>query len=865
MNILNKLTIKHLKMNKKRTIVTIVGVILSCSLMVGICLMFSSLQYNLVQTAMKNGGKHHAIINNVKNNQFNMIRQNVNVEEVNYEQVITLANMPGEIDENYAGDNSTIIIKNANDGFLSNIELVSGRKPIMDNELLIPVIYNDMLVTDYKIGDVIKVQNVKKYINNEEVYGDVPLEGNEEVTIENTDTKEYKIVGFYYNNNLTSDGINFYTKDGLKKHENIKAYITYKEINNIVAKTESIADKIDKCTLVNDKKSCKDVSYNQKLLSVYGQSSYTNYNRLVYQLLATMLSLVSIACIIVIYNSFNISVMERKKQFGLFSSIGATKRQLRYTVFYEALIIALIGIPLGILGGFIGIATVISIINNLMPNIFDPTLTFHPYASFVYIPVIFMIVVIFISAYLPAKRASKVTPIEAIRQNDDIKIKGKKVKTNRLIRKIFGVEGDIALKNIKRNKKKYRITVVSIFISIVLFISFAGFLKYGLYGSEAVFNNSDYDAIVYASIDNYDEVKDFVNEIKMAKGIKKSQLINIRHGYTDILSEGDYNEKLVKENPLFIKQNIDNNNLIGANQIRFIKMEDEDYNNYIKELGLVSARPIVLNNINLTNYINNERKTYLGKYIDEKDTFNIYSTTEKNKKYILNNLYYTDKTPLGIKDFLNVEGFINIIINNDIESEMDNVLYENKQELNNDYQLYLLLDKENNVDEVFKNIIKDKDANKYSYFNLNQIEKEQRNFVLVLKLLLYGFISLVTLIGITSVFNTINTSLLLRKKEFAMLRSIGLTTKGFNKILLFESFFFVFKALLYSLPVSIGIIYLIHVTIGQSVTMGSLLIPWNEILIAIIFAFIIVLMTTIYSTRKMRKENILEAIRTENI
>ena len=104
-----------------------------------------------------------------------------------------------------------------------------------------------------------------------------------------------------------------------------------------------------------------------------------------------------------------------------------------------------------------------------------------------------MIVVIFISALIPSRRASKISPIEAIRQNDDIKINKKKVKTSKLIAKLFGVEGDIALKNIKRNKKKYRVTIVSLFISIVLFISFSSYMNYTLNTASSVIGEVPYD------------------------------------------------------------------------------------------------------------------------------------------------------------------------------------------------------------------------------------------------------------------------------------------------------------------------------------------------------------------------------------
>ena len=184
--------------------------------------------------------------------------------------------------------------------------------------------------------------------------------------------------------------------------------------------------------------------------------------------------------------------MERKKQFGLLSSVGATKKQIRRTVFYEATIVGIIGVILGLISAYIGIGIVIMIINHLLSGILSESFTFTltTYPLFVVIPILFIIAVIYISAWIPAKQASKISPIEVIRQNDDIKLNKKKIKTSKLVTKIFGVEGELALKNIKRNRKKYRITIISLFISIVTFIAFYTYLDYGvstclLYTSDA--------------------------------------------------------------------------------------------------------------------------------------------------------------------------------------------------------------------------------------------------------------------------------------------------------------------------------------------------------------------------------------------
>lgn len=171
---------------------------------------------------------------------------------------------------------------------------------------------------------------------------------------------------------------------------------------------------------------------------------------------------------------------------------------------------------------YIGIGTVILIINNLIGDILVLKLNLVTNIVFIIIPVIFMILVIFISALVPSRRAAKVSPIEAIRQNDDIKINKKKIKTGKLVNKLFGIEGEIALKNIKRNKKKYRVTIVSLFISIVLFISFSSYMNYTIDTASSVMGEVPYDyQISYFGDDNDIDALDKISEIIKSNDVKE--------------------------------------------------------------------------------------------------------------------------------------------------------------------------------------------------------------------------------------------------------------------------------------------------------------------------------------------------------
>ena len=316
----------------------------------------------------------------------------------------------------------------------------------------------------------------------------------------------------------------------------------------------------------------------------------------------------------VIYNSFAISVIERKNNLVLFSSIGATKYQLRKMVFYEAFIVGIIGIPLGLLSGFFGIWVVLQITNNLLSDVFMMDLELAVYPLFVIIPIIFMIVVIIFSAFLPARRASKITPIEAIRLNDDIKIKGKKVKTSKLTRKVFGIEGEISLKNMKRNKRKYRITIISLFISIVLFIPFSSLLTYVTIGTTRFFNDVDFD--IYVEVNDPDKtlLNKTINDIINTSEVDKYTIFRGKDYMTNGISDKDYH----KDYQPILDNNNQNN--IGKGEVidelkpvMIITMDNKNYKAYLKELGLKEERPIFINSFAAVDYRNGSRKVYQGK------------------------------------------------------------------------------------------------------------------------------------------------------------------------------------------------------------------------------------------------------------
>ena len=855
MKILNNLTIKHLKANKKRTIVTIIGIILSTALMVGIGLLFSTVRDNSVKMIIDNNGDHHVAIE-VEKNKLDFISKNDSVSKYKYKSSLGYSLYEGITNEY----KPYINVLTASKEYLEDLKLIEGRLPNNENEIIISEHLETNGEVKLNVGDKIKL-NIGDRISKEGILlGDSPYafeytcdennvctENVDEKTesLINTKEKEYTIVGIIKRDILedySNPGYSAFTVS--EPSEMLMVYVNYKNVKDTYKNSQIIAQNLG-YKHVNDSNYYHEVNYNDNLLAFSGVSNYSNMIDSMAWVIIIILSLVSIACIIVIYNSFAISVMERKKQFGLFSSIGATQKQLRHTVFFEAFIVGIIGIPLGVASAYLGIGIVLMIVNKLLPNMFDFPLALATYPLFIIIPIIFMIITILVSAFLPARSASKVSPIEAIRLNDDIKIKSKKLKTPRII-KLFGVEGEIAYKNMKRNKKKYRITIISLFISIVLFVSFSSLLKYGLTSAYDFTELPKYEYAASFSSDKKESIDSIINQVLKIDGIKKYSVYNQTNFLTD---NNDYFNKEVLD-----MENTTNDRI----SVNVLSLDNKSYEEYKKQIGLSTDQPILLNTYSYIEYTNNSRKQITVTPYNKISSLEIKTYDEKNN-FKLDNIYSTNILPFGIEE--TYLGIMTIIVNEETY---------NKLKIDDNYysSMYLLADNYDEFDKLLdseskENILTD-DVNVYT-INIKKELQLLSNIVFVIKLLLYGFISLVTLIGVTSVINTINTSIALRKKEFAVLRSIGLTPRGFNKMMLFECLFFGLKSLLYGLPVSFIVIYLFHLSFNGIVSFDSMLIPYGSILMAIFGVFIIVLISMWYATIRIKKDNILDAIREENI
>lgn len=864
MNILNRLTIRHLKKNKKRSIVTILAVTLSTVLMVGIGLIFSTMREYLLQINIDNYGSHHVYIE-VPQNEIKLIEDNSNIKTYFSLSRVGFA----KVEQSANPNKPYLYIAGASDKkAFENIELKEGRYPEREDEIIVPTSLISILKLPIQVGDTITLEIGRRTYQGMDLNNNTIPYQKEEV-LEDVFQKEYTVVGLLERSYLESyeaPGYMAYTFSSFSSSY-LDTYITYKNVRNVYPLTDLLVASLH---LKENPLGYNQVIYNRAILSLSGISNYANVTNAMTGIIILVLALLSVGCAMVIYNSFAISVTERKKQFGLFASIGATPSQRRKSVFFESFIISIIGIPLGILISILFGYVFIQCIHFFARDLFIQPLTLSFYPLFIFIPILFMIITIILSVYLPAFQASVASPIEAVLLQKDIKSTKKKFLLSPIIQKLFGVEGVIAYKNQKRNKKRYRVTIFSLVISIVLFISFSGMIQYFVQFL-AQLNVPDYD--LYLSVKNTDNSRysALFDEVKNREEVSRTLQV-------DSIVLGAFIDKENFADTFLKEESLDGHLAVSV-------LPKEDYEKYKKQLGILEDQPILVNH-----YLVEEQK-------EDSDLLEevVYHPFKTNRRLTLTPTYArknssssTDFEPLQITydNVLVTDTYPELfasgsIINGGyyvltlfVNEEEFNTLWERLQEVGASHYLDLKKDIYVNsvlyvkcfscqkLDAYIHSIV---DGNDVGYVNLYIENQLRRQMVLSIQIVIYTVIILITLIGITSIFNTIYTNISLRRKEFAMLRSVGLSPTGFNRMLYFESLFIGLKSLLIGIPLSFLFLYAFFKVAIPLTSYKRFLIPKPSIVLSIIGVFFIVLFTMYYASRKIKKENILDALREENI
>ena len=856
MDILKKFTKKNLKLNKKRTIVTIIGIMLSTALICAVAGMVSSTQKTLANAMRADHGNYHMRFENVPAEELKFIEENVNVESYFLTKNVGYAKLDGSINSGKPYLFLMEFDRNALQN--SSFKIVEGRLPENENEVVISQHIIDNGGVELKVGDTLSLDvGTRRLVDDGSVLSQSnPYLGEEESQEENlqeeiTDTehKTYTIVGIierpsYELEDYQAPGYTIITySDNINNTDVANISVLFNNVGDYEETTEQIVNTVKEDTGV-------DISTvaNVNVIRFDGGLSENTMNVL-YGIAGVIIVIIVVSSVFVIRNSFAISVAEKTKQYGMLASVGATKKQIRKTVLLEGTYIGAIAIPLGILCGIIAIVVLLWIVNYLIGDMMDGVIFIY---NVPLLPILLSIVIsaitIYLSCIIPAIRASRISPIEAIRGNEDIKIKAKKIKTSKLTKKIFGIGGVIASKNLKRNKKKYRTTVISLVVSIAIFISLSSFLDYGKRAVGLYYTDMKYNVDVYnGDIELYNEIAQLNNIDDYSYSFTTSAIIDIeKYG-------SEYGKEISNINRTYYEEA--ERETEYQDTIAVIMFNNDYFKKFIKELGLNENdyKNIAILEDDEFEY-NEDGTSVLRNYynIKEGETITINLNGEERQVTIAKR---SDQRPMGFEGSYATGGWI--FVSEDFMEDKENEVITTG--------MYINSSDASQLERDINNIIADNDSYKNVHItNLAEFADQERRILLLVSIFLYGFITVITLIGVTNIFNTITTNMILRSKEFANLKSIGMTTKEFNKMIRLESLLYGLKSLLIGIPIGLLGSFCIYQAFKNSVDFGYM-IPWVSILISIIFVFIIVGATMKYSLSKINKQNIIETIRQDNI
>ncbi len=861
MNVFNRVTLQSLKKNRTRTIVTIIGIILSAAMICAVTTFASSIYNYLYECTLYRSGYWHGSEQNATPDVIDKIGMSEDIEAYVYNQQLGYAKAIGCSNE----FKPYIFVIGASKGFenMMPIHVSKGKYPTSGDEILLPEHLYDNGGVKYELGDIITMELGKRVLDGYEmnqnnpcyIYEDMEEVFNgEELVVE--EVRKYKVVGFYERPDFESYTAPGYTAITIADKDISGEYLydiyfkmnKEKEVYNYMVANKFTGDT------------------NDNVLMYSGVSAYGGFSVMLYGLCAIVIGLIMFGSVSLIYNAFSISVSERTKQFGLLSSIGATKKQLKRMVLFEALTVSAVGIPIGIISGVAGIGITLIFIGDKFSEMGVPIdMKLNVSWGSIIAAIIIALVTVLISAWIPSKRATKVTAVEAIRQNVDINTRAKDVKTSGIAYKIFGLPGMLANKYYKRNRRKYRATVLSLFMSIVLFVAASAFTDYLMSSVEVGFGTDMYDITFLADKEDMEKT----NLDGMLKELEKAIAVNeVAYSY-EFVAMGNISKEYINEKStegILVTDSSDGKTesiislLCFVNDEEFVKLLDKyklDKDRYMDEKNplAIAVDGSVSFNVKKEKYVTlnllNSDNAVVECYEDEIEGNTEY--TVKSGKTVYDVPYYLRESQAHIR-------FIYPF------SALENVLPENVREYYDHitYKYFVTSDEHEKSYKAVEEILLDNGVPTDTLIDYEEVSESNRNLVSIIQVFSYGFIVLISLIAAANVFNTISTNIALRRREFAMLKSVGMTERGFNKMMNFECLLYGSKALLYGLPVSIGITYLIFLAVSAGYE-SAFVLPWTAIGIAVLSVFAVVFATMMYSMRKINADNPIDALKNENV
>ena len=897
MNIFHAYTRKSLLANRTRTLVTIIGIILSMAMFTAVIEGAYSGQQFLIRSVEEAQGRWLIYESGINAEQKDALCSTDGVKEYACWQEVGWG-LIGSKNE-YKPYLMVVAMDDRMEDFLA-IRLLSGRLPETSDEILLPAHLASNGGVSYHEGDSLSIElghrtdGSGNLLSSKQAMDDAAPE-----QLVGATEHQYTVVGIYerLEREVEDYGCPGFTALTRSEQGNGSYTVFY-----TLKKASALSSWLNAHPAIGNRVVHGD------LRRFYGAFYSESITALIYGFAGILVLLIFTGAVSLIYNSFSISVSERTRQFGILKSVGATKKQIQSSVLYEALMLSAVSIPAGLIIGCAGIGiTLYCVRDAFYDRFFGNTTTqirlvLNPMA--LGIAVLVCLVTTLLSATIPARRAIRITPIDSIRQTADVKLSGRQVQTGKLTQKLLGFEGMLAVKNFKRNRKRYRSTIISLFLSVVLFISASSLCSYirdsarDVTGIEA--GRAD---IIYQSVGMQRPDPEIVLPMLAEAGEAQEGVYLDMEGRTLIIPTDSIDPEAWRVLSYDPSSYGDAVNLYGF--LAFV--QDDAFRTLCEENGYDPAdffdpeHPKAL----AWNWDGSQVEQTAGtryariRVLDESAfpcTLSSWKPLEKGG-YVYNGIAvmpdgerkisYTPLDDNGEPQWDSPVFFSAEESGKPVEYVVGGVV--KKQAFGmaaNNFSLYYPYSMEEAVlgkDDLLyvtsysflvQNHSRSFNAMKAALVNAGMdaselqdaaaAEESTRLIVTAINVFAYGFIVLISLIAAANVFNTISTNILLRRREFAMLRSVGLDRRSERRIMNYECLIYGTQGLLWGIPVAVGITWVIWKIAGIAVD-SSFYIPWLSVVIAVGSVFAVVFMTMLYASAKLRRDNPIDALKNENL
>ena len=952
-----RLSWKNLMLNKNRTITTLVMIIITVATFAGISIMYESAIKGLEKTFKETKGDYSISVENIDKNYDKNLLKDKNTEKVLEYYNISKALSRGKIIDEITNQKGEEYLDNhSNEEIQAEMQKAMSKfKPSKwyiqkyelnkdgedyDKQQEEAKQFGEAILNPYLGVDILGVnkEDLKGY-NFRLIDGRLPENENEIVLQKASKTarytfnigttitmngKEYKIVG-YVNNVFDSNesevniGIVKIATEEEKKEAVSKVFGIY--IKDKGKKVKDTAEEISKTLKENSKNGSIKMAVNKSLLRLQNanlegyESSTDNVIATLEMMRNVLIVIVAVSGIIIMYNSFNLSLVERRKQYGILKSLGIKNSSLYVMILFEALVLSVVGIVIGYICGMIGDYLVVGYINDTLVNMIkgmgvenelQMSLIYTTNIHAFYLVAISTGITVVLAAMIPAIKSTRISPIENIRGKDDYVVNTKKVKTSNISKKLFGIEFDLARKNMKRAKKRFRVATLSLAIAFIL-IFVIGTLGAQINGqislleaqTNSLFKNGNIvemthlnivhkDGSVNKSDVKYSEkdvqemikfgVEEYTKQIESKDSLKVNRIV--------LASALEYLEKVDNKGELLktitdnylkkkFKSSDDNSRQKAKTKISIQFVTSKNYNNKDKfGLNEIKDNEVYLSNVEVLE----ENGMLVEKSIfDESKIIGKELEINGNKLKVAKAPVSTElKLTAGSSNVTFVQAYVN-------EKTFANIVKNEEYGMGfrGFYQSDLKGDKK--IEDIMKkqqqeNLEKEYDFGKLQMFTETIMTPAGvigmiKGMITIFQLLLYGFLILVILMSVVNIFTTITINILLRSRELAILKSVGMSDKQFDKMLRGENYIACLRSIIFGTVVSLILLFATKVIIDKGNVnidfrfiadiLGS--INYIALAISIILIYLITFVSTFFAKKSIKSQDIVEVIRRDNI